>query len=174
MENPLAYWMSFEEMHERMKTHHAIRSTVPTEHTISFPLPTRRWGEPAYACFACPALRRAGQPLRQGVPDRWWAIHARNGQLVVYALWQALPYASNVQWAPVTLQSEQRSIAEQEQTRASIGLLMDALVPSFFVGEAAELQTRHALKEMLLAYLPEPLLPWYRALVPDFFAWLEG
>jgi hypothetical protein len=166
-------WLSLTEVRERMKILGLIRSSVPTEHTISFPLPTMRWVGPAYAYFASPTLRRPRQPLQQGVPDRWWIVNAHGGGIIIYALWKALPYATDVQWTAVTLPAETRSIAEQQQEIATIELLMDTLAPAFFMGEPGDAETRKALAEALVAHLPKPLLPQYRALTPDFFAWLE-
>jgi hypothetical protein len=166
-------WLSLAEVRERMKTHSLLRSEVPVEHSISFPLPTKRWIGPAYAYFASPVTRRPGQPVEQGAPDRWWVVNAHGGGIIVYALWKAIPYSEGVQWTTVTLPPVTRSIAEQQQEIATIELLMDTLAPAFFMGEPGDPGTRKALVEVLMAYLQKPLLPQYRALTPDFFAWLE-
>jgi hypothetical protein len=173
MRNTQIRWLSLTEIRERLKTHSLLRAEVPIEHYISIPLPTKRWAGPAYACFASPASRRPGQPVVQGAPDRWWVMSAHGGSLIIYALWDVFPYAEVAGWTTVTLPPVTRSIAEQQQDMASIELLMNTLAPAFFGGESSDTRTRKALLEALAAHLPEPLLPQYRALAPDFFAWLE-
>jgi hypothetical protein len=148
-------------------------SEVPVEHSVSLPLPTQRWGEPSYAFFASPALRRPGQPVEQGAPDRWWAMSAQGGRIVIYALSKTVPFADSVNWGTVTLPSVSLTIEELKYALKNIEDLLNELAPSFFAGEVGNTQTRRALAAALLEHLPDPLLPQYRALAPDFFSWLS-
>lgn len=173
MANAQVRWLSLTDIRERMKHHSFIRSSIPVEHAISFPLPTRRWIGPAYAYFASPALRLPGQSLKQGAPDRWWVVSAHGGQIILYTLYKALPFTENEQWGTLILPTETRSIAEQQQAIATIELLVNRLAPAFFDDEPGDQRTRTALMESLSAHLPKQLLPQYQALVPDFFAWLK-
>ena len=61
------------------------------------------WGEPAYAYFAAPALRKPDQPMQQGAPDRFWVLAAHGGRVLLYALSKAVPFPSGAQFDSVTL-----------------------------------------------------------------------
>ena len=167
-------WLSLTEIRKRWSVHGMRRSDIPVEHYLSLPLPTTRWGEPGYTSFASPALRRPGQPPQIGTPDRWWALSAQGGGLLIYALWRVLPYAEEVQWTSVTLPPVARTVPEQQQELEVLEDLLNGLAPPFFTGEAGEGAVRRAAADLLKAHVPAPLLPWYRALTPDFFTWLEA
>jgi len=150
---------------------------IPIEHSISLGLPTLRWGCPAYAFFAGPALKRRGQPVQQGVPDRWWAVDPRSEHLLAYALVAALPFADEgtaAVWVTVTLPLPDGTVEQLRERLATIDAMMDTLAPRFFAGEPVSASARSALAEILIAHIPAPLLPPYRALTPDFWAWLEA
>ncbi len=150
---------------------------IPIEHSISLGLPTLRWGRPAYAFFAGPALKRPNQPVRQGAPDRWWAVDPRSEHLLAYALVAVLPFAvdgAGADMGTVTLPPPDATIEQMRERLATIESMMDALASQFFNGESASGSARSALAELLTAHIPAPLLPPYRALTPDFWAWLEG
>ncbi len=150
---------------------------IPIEHSISLGLPTLRWGRPAYAFFAGPALKRRGQPVQQGVPDRWWAVDPRSEHLLAYALVVALPFAegdASSTWATVTLPQPDATVEHLRERLATIDAMMDTLAPRFFEREPVSRSARAALAEILIAHIPAPLLAPYRALTPDFWAWLEA
>jgi hypothetical protein len=165
--------MSYAELRELQKSHVLIHSEVPTEHAISLPLPTIRWGEPSYAYFAAPALRRPQEPMRQGAPDRWWVLAAHGGRLMVYALTKSIPFPSNDAFEAQTLPRVAISRDELRQSLKTMEGLLETLTPRFFAGEAGDAIERRNLGAMLAEHLPKPLQPQYRALVPDFFDWLE-
>ncbi len=173
MEHTELTYMSYKDMRKRQRTSMLRQAEIPIEHAVSLPMPTKRWLGPAYACFARPALRRPGQPMQQGTPDRWWVIDAHGGRLVIYTLWKALAYAPEASWTTVTLPPATQSIVDQQATLEAIELLMEALVPAFFADEQGDASTRKAMREALETYIPAPLFPQYRALTPDFFAWLD-
>ncbi len=153
---------------------HPVRvAEVPVEHFISQPLPTLRWTRPAYAGFACPAIRIPGQPLELGTPDRFWAIGAEHGRLLVYALLRVIDFAESIPEGPVTVRSAGRSLSAVREDRRQLGELLTDAVPAFFGGESGDSTVRADLAEVLAHVLPPEAKPWYRALTPDFFDWLE-
>jgi hypothetical protein len=172
--NPVQkHLISYSELRERQKSNVMLRSEVPIEHAVSLPLPTLRWEEPAYAYFAAPALRTPDAPMQQSAPDRWWVLAAHGGRLLIYALAKALAFPSDQMFEPVTLPRLSMSRDELRQSLKTMEELLDALAPQFFAGEAGDQVLRKNLAAMLAEMLPQPLQPQYRALTPDFFAWLE-
>ena len=167
-------WLRLSEVRQRLQNSYLRTSEIPIEHHVALPLPTRRWAGPGYAAFANPALRVPGQPTEMAAPDRWWVVSARGGGLVIYALAEALPFAEGIAPGPFAVPAPNRSLAELAQDLETIVELVDTLAPVFFDGQAADPRTRRALAEALTSHFAPPLLPLYRALVPDFFAWLEG
>jgi hypothetical protein len=165
--------LTYQEFRKRQDTHMLRQTEIPVEHAISLPLPTLRWNRPAYISFASPAIRRPNQPMQQGAPDRWWACDASNGKLIIYVLWDALPYAGDVQRDWMTLPTTTYSVAQLQEQLATIELLMTEVASAFFARETGEKAARTALSEALMAYIPQPLLPHYQALAPDFWAWLS-
>lgn len=167
-------FLPYSEVRKRQRTHVLRQTEVPIDHAVSLPLPTLRWGRPAYACFAGPALRRPGAPAEQAPPDRWWAVDAANGHLVAYALWSAVPFADGVQWSRVVLPAPVGGIAALQSLVETIELLIESLAPAFFDRQPGDAQARQALAEALRVFVPEPLRPQVQALTPDFFAWLQA
>lgn len=164
--------ISYGEIRKRQRTHVLRQTEVPVDHAVSLPFPTLRWSRPAYASFAGPAIRRPGQPAEQDAPDRWWAVDAATGRLVVYALWSAVPFAS-ASWGRTSLPAPSGSIAALQSLVQTIDLLMESLAPAFFGGQPGDAQARQALSSALAAFIPEPLWPQIQALAPDFLAWLQ-
>ena len=165
--------MSYTELRERQKSHILIRSEIPIEHAISLPLPTMRWGEPSYAYFAAPALRRPEEPMQQSAPDRWFVLAAHGGRLTIYALTKSIPFPSDAAFEAVTLPRVAMSREELRQSLKTMEGMLDSLTPRFFAGEAGDAIERRNLGAMLAELLPKPLQAQYRALAPDFFSWLE-
>jgi hypothetical protein len=158
----------------RRWTELAVREhEVPTEHEVSLPLPSLRWGGPAYASFAGPASRTPGAPLRVGTPDRWWATRASDLALLVYALTGVVPFADELPAGPV-LAATNRSMREVRADQELFTGLMAGAVPRFFAGEPAGAVLGADLTAAVGVVLPAGLLPWYRRLTPDFFDWLDG
>jgi hypothetical protein len=172
--NPMQkHLMNYSELRERQKSNVLTRSEVPIEHAVSLPLPTLKWGEPAYAFFAAPALRSPDAPMQQSAPDRWWVLAAHGGRLMIYALSKAIPFPSSEIFEAVTLPKLSMTRDELRQSLKTMEDLLDALVPQFFAQEAGDEVMRQNLAAMMSELLPKPLQPQYRALVADFFAWLE-
>jgi hypothetical protein len=152
-----------------------VRGTdVPMEHSLSLPVPTRRWTRPGFAGFACPVNRVPRQPLRLGPPDRWWAIQAHRPRLLVYGLTAALPFADTA-FETVTVDRGDRSLARLAEDLRQLDELMDRVVEPFLAGEpaaATEATLRADLLGVFTANVTEAVLPRYTALAPDFFTWL--
>jgi len=123
--------MSYLELRKRQRVYYLYQYEVPEEHFVSLPLPTRRGGEPTYACFASPALRRPGKPLELDPPDRWWLIDASTGHLLIYTLTTISHFAPGASWSAVTVPPISRSLVEQK-----------ALVSDLAI-QAATLKSRH-------------------------------
>lgn len=160
-------------LRQRALDHPVRHAEAPVEHAISLPLPTLRWGAPGYACFAGPAVRAPRQTLQLAVPDRWWLLDPRRAGLVVYGLTAAIPFTESRWEGPVTVTPSGRSLADVQEDLKLVDDLMDVGARAFLQSEDLEATTRQDLAAALLAYLPTSVLPWYRALVPDFFAWIE-
>ncbi len=164
-------WLPLAELRGRLRTHPLRLSEVPVEFEVSFPVPTRRFGPPAYAWFAGPCVRRPDGPAEHAPPDRWWAIDAATGRLLVYALAAVHPFA-DLPAAPVVVPVPPRSVADQRAAVERLEAALTAAATAFFAGLPDA--TRPALREAVGAVLPDGLRPTYRALAPDFFDWLDG
>ena len=160
-------------MRKNQRVHLLRQTEIPVEHAISLPLPTKRLPDPGYVFFASPAIRRPKEPMEQGAPDRWWIVDAHNGQLMIYVLWEVMPFTRGGSWTTQTLPARIQTLEEQQAALESIESLIDTLTVAFFTNEAGEQATCKALLEALETFLPAPLLPQYRTFASDFFAWLE-
>lgn len=166
--------LPYEQIRKEFAGHPVRQAEVPVEHSVSLPLPTLRWGAPAYAVFAGPARRVPGSPLELSTPDRWWALAAGGHRMLAYGLVSAVPFADELPPGPVTVVPAARSVAQAREGLRVLGELMDEAAPLFFRGEPGDETVRRDLAEALSAEIAEALRPWYAALVPDFFAWLEA
>lgn len=169
----LAHLVPYLQVRKEFLDHPVRHTEVPVEHAISLPVPTLRWSLPGYAGFAGPATRTPGQPLRLGIPDRWWALHAEHRGLIGYGLTAALPFAA-LGADPVLVDRSGRSVADAHEDLQLLDELMDQAAASFLASSAADGALRNDLLEALTTNVTDPVLPWYRAFAPDFFSWLEG
>lgn len=147
---------------------------VPIGHHVSLPMPTLRWADPAYASFAGPAVRTPGVSPRFGTPDRWWLVRAGDLGLMTYALVRSVPFSTELPAGPVVVPLSGRTRLEKREDEGLLHELLTAAIPQFFAGTALPETLRADLAAALAAVLPSELRPWYRALTPDFFDWLEG
>jgi len=171
MDIPEPKWLTYQAARNLVPRIRAAE--VPVEHAISLPIPTRRWGVPGFAHFAAPALRDPEGPTRQSPPDRWWVIDARRSRLIVYALVSAVPFAPGVTFEACELHSAQHTLDELRQAHADLEQALDAVLVDFFLGQPGTAVARRLAAERLAKVVAEPLLPIYRALAPDFYAWLD-
>jgi hypothetical protein len=131
----------------------------------------------AYVFYSAPAVTVAGQPKREGSPDRWGAFSARGGGLLLYALFDLLPFVNADQSAAwqeaveITADSGQ-SYSSFDEALSRIVLNMELLAPTFFRGEAGDPMVKQAFLEDFAYFTPAPLRERHRAVAPDFFAWL--
>jgi hypothetical protein len=167
-------YRAYDEIQSEIATHPACEAEVPTEFAISLPMPTLRWRVPAYASFAGPAVRIPPEPVRLGTPDRWWALDARQRKLLGYALTAVVPFADSLTPTEVILSTPQGGMDELEQDLDRLSELVDAAAPAFFDREPGEPALRAELLTTLTTVHLFEAAPWYRALAPDFFAWLEA
>jgi hypothetical protein len=174
MELPEPSWLTYRQAREQQRSHPLRLAEVPVEHAVSLPLPTLRWGTPAYAQFAAPALRSPEGPQQEGPPDRWWALDARSGRLLVYALVSAVPFAAGAPLEAVTLPPAGCTLDELRRRHAQLEGVLGGLSPEFFAGRQGDPAARRQAADLLAAVIPAALLGRYRAFAPDFFAWLEA
>ncbi|WP_327046604.1 hypothetical protein OG320_01495 [Microbispora sp. NBC_01189] len=166
--------LPYEQIRKEFTGHPLRQSEVPVEHAVSLPLPTLRWSAPAYAVFAGAARRAPGSPPELSTPDRWWALAASGRHVLAYNLVSAVPFTDDLPPGPVSPATAPRSIAQAREGLRVVGELMDEAAPLFFRGETGAGTLRSDLTEALAAEISPEVRPWYRALVPDFFAWLEA
>lgn len=140
---------------------------------MSLPLPTLRLGRPSFVQFAAPAIRRPGKPTHRGIPDRWWAIDAVQGTLLVYTLDALFPFAPQAHWEEYDLAPSGLTIAQSEEHLKMWEIEIDELAPAFFQDELIEANKRRQLLDRAGVMFQPPILEQYRALAPDFFEWLE-
>jgi hypothetical protein len=171
--------MSYARVRKESAEHPMFRHEVPVESWLSLPMPTRRWGQPGYARFACPAIRRPRQPLQLRGPDRWWLLGAERGELLVYGRTAALPFGAvppaDATGSVAVPQSTRPAAAALEELRLLDEMMQRAAGP-FFSGQPADddATLRVDLREIIRAQVAAPeALGWYRALTPDFFSWLD-
>jgi hypothetical protein len=167
-------YLTLAEIMERQKTHWLRRAEVPLEHYFSLPLPTGRWSEPGFSCYAAPALRRRGEQTRVSPPDRWMVYAANSGLLVLYAKVTAVPYAQDLPAEPETVPVPQGGIAQLKEELAEIDELVERLAPWFFEGQSGDADQRRQLAALLRSHQPGRLGEWQRALNSDFFGWLHA
>lgn len=149
-------------------------SEVPSGYAVSLALPTRRWFGPGFAYFASPATRRPGEPVQQKSPDRWWVVDAHTGRVIAYALVAAIPFHEGLPWGDVQWTASSASIPQQRDAYERLAIVIDRIAPFFFRGETLPSAERKALTDVLAELIPAALMVQYRALVPDFFSWLEA
>jgi hypothetical protein len=171
MNNPKSSYRSYDSIRQLREIRPVLQSHVPVEHAISWPLPTKRFHVPGYACFASPAIRSPGQPLEQAPPDRWWIVDARSGSLVCYSLCSAIPFTS-APFNSLTVPATGQTIQALQQTLNELSSEIQSQAPAFFSGEARPHDERMVLLGLLKSAISPVLLPQYHELVPDFFAWL--
>ena len=174
MNNLQTALLNYAEIEELYRNSVFSRTEVPIEYAVSLPLPTKKMGVPSYVYFASPALRSPGKPSQQAAPELWWMISAESGRMLIFAHYKVMPFATNVEWTTVELPRVTATISEMTQTLSDIKSMINELAPAFFASEPGAANTRELLAQTLNHYLPQPLIPQYRALAPDFFAWLEA
>lgn len=147
------------------------QSELPIGHYLSLLVPTTRWGEPGFAFFASPCIRRLDGPSEQAAPDRWGVLAVRD-QLILYARVVALPLPGKVSSGVRVLRSTDATVQEVQTNLARLEEIMEMAAPVFFARQPITEETRRVLQVAFSQVVPEPLLSDYRALSPEFFDWL--
>lgn len=172
MDLPEPKWLSYQRVRQQMQRIRSIE--VPVEFAVSLPMPTLRWGTAAFAHFAAPAIREPEGPTTQASPDRWWMIDARNAHLIVYALCDVVAFATNTKFDRAIIHSEGVTIEHIRERHQQLDQAMNDVVPQFFAGQAGAQDSRRHVAALLVAVIPQSLMPIYRSLTPDFFNWLDA
>jgi hypothetical protein len=75
-----------------------------------------------------------------------------------------------------TAAESQLTISERDQLSDEVRAAMETAAPAFFANDSQVMPShyRHGLEDTFGRLAPYELLPWYRALVPDFFEWLTA
>lgn len=166
-----ARYLTYEEVYEMCQDRRILGDELPVEAIVSLPLPTLRWNQPLFASFASTISGTTQKALTQSEPSMWWLIDAHEGQLVLFTSYRFYPFASQVHWETVTIRLLPTETLED--VRSSLVGYMDHLASPFFANQPGSLNMRKDLLKHLEVYIHPLLLPQYRALAPDFFAWLE-
>ena len=164
--------LTFSEVLARWRAHPLRQSEIPIEHEVSLPIPTKRWGEPAYVFFAAPGVREKGRRSQTGAPDRWWAIAAHGGRVLAYALLDVVPLVDVPRSEREAAAGSPATVAEHRQRLSTIEALMDTLALAFFEGRQPDEALKGTLATTLAAHVGAERLDGYRAFAPDFMAWL--
>lgn len=165
--------LGYHDIRKQQNTHFLYLNEIPTGYYVSLPLPTRRFGTPAYVFFASPSSMQPGRPVSVAAPRLWWAIDAQTGQLLLYAQTKILPL-SKQQFDGVLLPIIERSLDEQEALLSRLESQLTIATEAFFQDVTLPIETHLAVAQSLSAYLPSILRPYYQALSSDFYEWLFG
>ena len=162
-------YLSVQQVEERLLSHQLLAEADQNQIIAQF-LPTARWHVPGFACFRCPATVGS---YDVSPPDRYWVFDANSGDVLIYARVEAQPFAADMAAHGITLPPPvQRSRAESLADQKVFSDLLDLAAPAFFAGAPADPAVRRDLVAIAPRILEEQMLPWFRALAPDFFEWL--
>lgn len=154
-----------------LKDHWLCRSEIPLGHIVSLPLPTMRLGAPGFAFHAVAPVREPSQPWRLSPPDRHGVVAASGAALLLYARTSALPLAAQgTVWSTVSPLASKESPQVLNARLLSLEPIMDQAAEAFFNGASAHLGPM--LASELEAVVGSAVFPFYRAMAPDFIAWL--
>lgn len=144
---------------------------VPVEHAVSLPIPTLRLQTPAFIHFASPAFRDPEGPVWQSPPDRWWAIDATRGRLLIYSLVKVHSFTQQ-SFARVELHSNVQTVDDLRQLHSELDAAIDSVLADFFAAVPGDSAILARVLELLNRAIPAELMPIYRELATDFFRWL--
>jgi hypothetical protein len=101
------------------------------------------------------------------------AIDATSGQLLLYGRTESVPFAPELTPSRLTPAAPTDTVAELRKQISLADAAITEAATAFFEGYEVDIDHRLAILRDFTAPLPDGLLPWYRALAPDFFSWLE-
>jgi len=165
--------LQWSQMQELMRTHWLRRSDIPAEAAVSLPLPTLRFGGPGFQFHAGAMLRDPAGTIRREPPDCHWAFAAQGGRLLYYARSRAIPLEpAGAGWTAVSMDRPSLDVRALRERFQAFGPIMDQACERFFDGAPADFAA-DLLAELELLAGP-PVMPFYRAMAPDFWQWLDG
>jgi hypothetical protein len=151
-----------------------LNSEVPIQSYVSIPLPTKRFGRAAFASFSCPEHLVIGQKPQVGPPDRWWLFDERAEHLLCYSITAVTPFAQPMPLPGADGAPPKATVDEKARSLAELEALIDGIAPPFFNGGESSREQRLDISLRLSSYVGAELLPYYKALAPDFFDWLDA
>ncbi len=165
-------FISYQDLRTQKTLAQLLLSEIPETNAVSFAIPSKRLGEPAFVQFSAPAYRVPRKPVLQGAPDRWWGVHAVTGKLLFYALWKVQPFHIGRPYDNQELPRVEFSIDQYHEKLLLLESQVNSLVPAFFLNQSIPLEQKSALWETYRLLIPGQLIDQYQMLAPDFFAWL--
>jgi hypothetical protein len=165
--------LTFSQAWDILKVHPFRGAEVPVEHAVSLPMPTHRGGGPGFAQFAAPCVRQPGANPVQSAPDRWWVLDATTGAVRLFARTDVIPFGTTA-FARQELPTSAPDLATLLAWQKELFAALDATTGPFFAGPPADPTAARDLLDKFTRQTPAPLVPLYRDLAPDFFAWLEN
>ena len=180
--NQKSKYKSYNEILWNARQSELRKQTIPSTHFISLLLPTIQYGGSAYIAFSCPQQQHPEHVY--GIPAAWWLLSAVNSSLQAYVPVSLLSF-TQAPLLPVKSQlPANESVAIAESIEKRITELMTPVASAFFAGEKKEQSiSANGMEDATLAadlynslvQLIDPaLLPYHKALAPDFFAWLTS
>jgi hypothetical protein len=142
---------------------------VPIQSYISIPLPTKRFGQSAFASFSCPEHLVIGQKPDIAPPDRWWLFDERAEHLLCYSVTAVAPFAQPMPRPGSGDAPAKVSVAEQARSLAELEALIDEIAPAFFKGDISPPEQRSEVSLRLSSYVGAELLPLLQSSGARFF-----
>lgn len=172
---PEQSWKTYAQARKLLMTHCVKTAEIPTDSYLSYPMPTRRWHLPAWACFSGGTSAR---PVAQDAfePKRWWAINARSGRLIAYADEKAISAFSmaSERHRLTTRMTQFGTIDEAVESSRQLERSLDLVVEHFFVGRPAPVSSRREAIDAIQAAVTKNLLTHYETFASDFMSWLTA
>lgn len=168
-------WKTYAQARKLLMTHCVKSAEVPTDSYVSYPMPTKRWHLPAWACFSGSTSAR---PVAQDTfePNRWWAVNAQSGRLIAYADEKAVSAFSIAaeHHRLVSRTTEFQSIDEAVEASRQLERSLDLVVEHFLIGRPAPERNRREAISAIQAAISANLICHYETFADDFIAWLTA
>lgn len=157
--------------HRLMGKHFLRHFEILVEHFVSLPLPILRYDQPAFAFYAGASVRQPNIRARYLPPDRHWTIAALGGSLLFYARTSILPLAPpGTHWTPAEGDRPAVTVQVLRDRLTAFEPMIDQATATFFDGGMTRFGAE--LANEITKIVVAPMLDFYRAIAPDFWAWL--
>lgn len=166
-------FLSYDQIRKNQTVQHLRFNQMPEAYFISMPMPTLRLGKAAFVQFAGPAVRTPGKPVFRAAPDRWWALDAKTGYLLLYSMDNIFSFASGMRWDGQEVTPSGLTIAQAEEYLREWEIEMNELAPLFFRDIPGDVSRRKKVLNQASIMFDQRVLDQYHAVAPDFFEWLE-